>query len=73
MKMFQSTALITLATLMFLLTACETEGPAGQAGENVDQAAEEIQEKADAAGDKAMGTLEQAGDKIEEATDSSAP
>ena len=69
MKMFKSTTLIALATLMFLLTACEKEGPAEQAGENIDQAVEQIQEKADAAGDKAMGTVEQAGDKIEEATD----
>lgn len=69
MKIFQSTALITLATLTLLLTACEKEGPAEQAGENIDQGVEQIQEKADAAGDKAMGTVEQAGDKIEEATD----
>jgi hypothetical protein len=69
MKIFQSTALIALATLMLLLTACEKEGPAEQAGENIDQAAEQIQEKAEAAGDKAAGTMEQAGDKIEDATD----
>jgi len=69
MKMFKSTTQIALATLMFLLTACEKEGPAEKAGKNIDQAAEQIQEKADAAGDKAADTLEQAGDKIEDATD----
>jgi predicted small lipoprotein YifL len=69
MKMFKSTTLIALATLMFLLTACEKEGPAEQAGKNIDQAVEQIQEKADDAGDKAADTLEQAGDKIEDATD----
>ena len=69
MKIFQSTAVIALATLMFLLTACEKEGPAEQAGENIDQTTEQVQEKAEAAGDKAAGTMEQAGDKIEDATD----
>jgi hyperosmotically inducible protein len=44
-------------------TACETEGPAEQAGEKIDQAVEDASEKIENA-------TESAGEKIEEATDS---
>jgi hypothetical protein len=33
--------------LTFLLTACEKEGPAEKAGQQIDQAAEEVKEEAD--------------------------
>ena len=70
MKLSQSTALLATAILVFTLAGCEKEGPAEQAGEQIDEAVETMQDKADDAGDKAMDKLEEAGDEIEEATDS---
>ena len=70
MKLSQSIALLATGILVFTLAGCEKEGPAEQAGEQIDEAVETMQDKADDAGDKAMDELEEAGDKIEEATDS---
>ena len=72
MKRPQIIALLPIATLLIMLGGCEKEGPAEQAGENIDEAVEEMQEQAEDAGDTAMETMEQAGDKIESATDSAA-
>lgn len=63
-----------------LLSACESEGPAERAGEQIDQAVEsageKVEEAADSAGesienatDSAGGAIEKAGDTIREKTD----
>jgi hypothetical protein len=72
MKGFKSITLCTLAAALLVAGGCEREGPAEQAGEQIDETAGEIQDKAEAAGDEAMDSLEEAGDKIESVTDESA-
>ena len=72
MKISRLMALLPTVTLLIILGGCEKEGPAEQAGENIDEAVEEMQENAKDAKDKAMEKMEQAGDRIEEATDSAA-
>ena len=72
MKLPQIIALLPIAALLIVQGGCEKEGPAEQAGENIDEAVEEMQEKAEDTTDKAMDKMEQAGDKIEAATDSAA-
>lgn len=69
MKPRQLTALLAIGILLFTMASCEKEGPAEQAGENIDETVDTMQNKADDISDKAMGKMEQAGDKIEEATD----
>lgn len=41
-----------------MLGGCEKEGPAEQAGENIDEAVEEMQEQAEDTTDKAMEKIE---------------
>jgi len=72
MKLPQIIALLPMATLLIMLGGCEKEGPAKQAGENLDEAVGAMQEKAEDTRDEAMEKTEQAGDKIEAATDSAA-
>lgn len=48
---------LSLMALAMVLTACDSDGPAERAGENIDNAVE-------SAGDK----MEEAGDKIKDAT-----
>jgi hypothetical protein len=43
MKRLQLITLIPIATLLIMLSGCEKEGPAEQAGENIDEAVEEMQ------------------------------
>lgn len=38
---------LPISLLVFSLTACEQEGPAEEAGENIDEAVEETQEEAE--------------------------
>jgi hypothetical protein len=72
MKRLQLITLIPIATLLIMLSGCEKEGPAEQAGENIDDAVEEMQDNVEDTRDKAMEKMEQAGDEIESATDSAA-
>ncbi|MBB3143180.1 hypothetical protein [Halomonas organivorans] len=64
-----------LALAMFIgmtamgLAACEEEGPAEKAGENVDQAMDEAGENIDESMDKAGETVEEMGDSVEQAAD----
>jgi hypothetical protein len=60
---------IIVITALLALPGCEQEGPAEQAGENIDEAVEEMQEKARDASDQAMDKVEEATDKLEEKTD----
>jgi len=54
--------------MMFMITACEKEGPAEKAGEKIDQAIEKTQETVE---DKmtTQGPAEKAGEKIDETVD----
>ncbi len=52
----------------FWLVAC-SEGPAENAGEEIDEATEQVQEEAGQMTDEAQDTMEQAGDTIEDKTD----
>jgi hypothetical protein len=54
------------------LSGCEQEGPAERAGENIDEAVEEVQQEAEHAGDQAMEKLEEATDELEEKADEAA-
>lgn len=61
---------LTLTTLVVLLSACEQQGPAEEAGEKIDQAMENISDSAKDAADTVGDKVEEMGDKIEEQTDS---
>lgn len=50
--------LLAAATMAFVLTGCDQDGPAEQAGEKIDNAVEK-------AGDK----IEEAGDKVQDSVD----
>jgi len=63
-------ALITLFLTAFIgLTACQEKGPAEKAGENIDNAVEDMGDKIEDATDDAGEKVEEAGDKIEDKTD----
>lgn len=63
-------ALCTLVlTALIGLSACQEKGPAEKAGENIDNAVEEMGDKIENATDNAGDALEDAGDKIEDKTD----
>ena len=67
---FTKLSIATLATFFAIgLTACERDGPAERAGENVDNAAEKLGDRMEDATDNAGDELETAGDKVEDATD----
>ena len=70
MKLTRATTILSIGMLLFTLAGCEKEGPAEQAGEQIDEAVDTMQDSAEDTGDMAMEKMEQAGDKIEEATDS---
>jgi hypothetical protein len=61
---------LALSVAAFTLVAgCESEGPAEQAGERVDEAVESASEALEEAGEQMEDKLEEAGDKVEEKTD----
>lgn len=67
---FKKLSIAALATFIILgLTACDKKGPAEQAGENIDNAAENMGDKVEDATDNAGDAVESAGDKVEDATD----
>jgi hypothetical protein len=51
------------------ISACEDEGAAEKAGEQVDEAIEETGDAMEEAADEAGGELEEAADRVEEKTD----
>jgi hypothetical protein len=71
-RKFTTNTLLSIIAVLFTLAGCEKEGPAEQAGENIDEAVEEMQEKAQDTGEKAMDKMEEAVDEMEEAADSAA-
>ncbi|HMB38381.1 MAG TPA: hypothetical protein VKO85_04815 [Wenzhouxiangellaceae bacterium] len=52
-----------------VLTGCEQQGPAEEAGEEVDEAVEEAEEEIDEAAEEAGDAVEEAADEVEEETD----
>jgi hypothetical protein len=59
----------TLALLSALgIASCEQEGPMEEAGERIDQAAEQTMDKAEKAAEQAGDKVEKAGDRAEDAT-----
>ena len=69
--------LLTLLMLSAVLVACEKDGPAERAGEEIDEAVEQVTGKSndmsddvEDAVDAAKGKVEEAGDAVEEAADS---
>ena len=71
-RKLSTTTLISIIVVLFTLAGCEKEGPAEQAGENIDETVEEMQDKAQDTGEKAMDKMEAATDEMEEAADSAA-
>ncbi|MCB2218719.1 hypothetical protein [Desulfofustis glycolicus] len=69
MKIPKILTLLLCLLALFVFTACESEGPAEQAGEKIDNAVEEAQEGLEEAGDAIEDTAEEAGEKIEDAGD----
>jgi hypothetical protein len=71
MKVSQLTkhGLLVIAGLL-ALSGCEQEGPAEQAGENIDEAVEQAREEAQEASEQAMEKVEEATDTLEEKADS---
>ena len=71
MKVSQLTkhGLLVIAALL-ALSGCEQEGPAEQAGENIDEAVEQAREEAQEASEQAMEKVEEATDTLEEKADS---
>jgi hypothetical protein len=64
--------LILMSSALLLaafISACDREGPAEQAGEQVDEAVQAAGEKIEQAQESAAETAESAGDKVESATD----
>lgn len=67
---FTKLTVAALATFFAIgITACERDGPAERAGENIDNAAENMGDRIEDSTDNAGDELETAGDKVEDATD----
>lgn len=52
-----------------VLTGCEDQGPAEEAGEEIDEAVEDAEEELDEAAEEAGDAVEEAADEVEEETD----
>ncbi|HKL53239.1 MAG TPA: hypothetical protein VJ902_04720 [Wenzhouxiangellaceae bacterium] len=52
-----------------VLTGCEQQGPAEEAGEEIDEAVEDAGEEIDEAAEEAGDAVEDAADEVEEETD----
>lgn len=59
--------LLMLIPMMFLLLACEKQGPMEQAGEDLDEVAESVKSEAEKAGDKVDAAADDVREEIEEA------
>ena len=70
MRVFKYAAplLFTVVTA-FAMTGCEREGPAEEAGEDIDQTMDNVQQGAEDMGESMQEQAEQTGDQIEQATD----
>ena len=63
------TSLLLTLAFIFALTACEEQGPAEKAGEQIDEATENIKDAAKDAAEEIGDKTEELGDKIENQTD----
>ena len=64
---------ILFSLLLILgLASCEQQGPAEDAGENVDEAVNEMQDSYDDASDAARDAVDEVGDDLTEARDTAA-
>jgi ABC-type glycerol-3-phosphate transport system substrate-binding protein len=64
----KTSLLLVLLTLALGLAACSQDGPAENAGEEIDNAAENFGDAMEDATDDAGNSLEEAGDAVEDAT-----
>jgi len=60
-------AILSCLAFLFAFTACEDQGPAEEAGEQIDEAAETTTEKVEEAGEEVQEAVEEGGEKLEEA------
>lgn len=69
-KIIHTLLLITSLSLAVLTFGCESEGPAENAGEKIDQSIENTKDALEEASDEitGKGPAEKAGEKIDEAT-----
>lgn len=63
------TVMVCAGLLTALLSACEREGPAERAGEEIDRTVEEAGEAMEKAGERAGEAMERAGEKAQDATE----
>lgn len=61
--------LLLAGALPFALSACDSDGPAEQAGENVDHATEQTGDAVENTMDKAEDKADEMGDKIDRQTE----
>jgi hypothetical protein len=54
-----------MMSFMVIFAACESEGPAEQAGEELDEAAEEVEDEVEEAGEHLEESAEDVKDKME--------
>jgi len=60
--------LLVAAAFMFPLAACEKEGPAEKAGEEIDETVEKAGEKMEEAGEEVTQEVEEAKEEVREST-----
>lgn len=56
---------------LWLLAGCDSEGPAEQAGEKIDEAADDVGDAVEDAADEIDDAVDDAADEIDDATDGS--
>lgn len=61
--------IVCTGLLTVMLSACQSEGPAEQAGKEIDKAMEQAGETMEKAGEKVGEAMEQAGERVKEATE----
>ncbi len=59
---------VLAAALAFTLFACEQQGPAEKAGENIDEAVDNVGDAAEDAAEAVGDKVEEAGDAVKDAT-----
>jgi len=67
-KLFNVLCAMFLALSVGVLAGCEQEGPAEEAGEEIDEAVEEAGDKMEEAGEEMEDTAEEVEEEVEDAT-----
>ena len=65
MLWLRTSVLMIMMGFIVIFTACESEGPAEQAGEKLDEAAEEAKDEMEQAGEHLEETAEEVEEKME--------